>query len=106
MKSRKFVGCEGRDAAKFPAKFPDLEGDRRGMHRRPLVWLLASAMAVLGTAGVSSAERPKSGSASSADHHKSAPHPKKAGEAEHHKDADHGKAAAHPKEAEHKKEGE
>jgi hypothetical protein len=43
MKSRKFVGREGR----AQAKLPDVEGYRGVMHRRPLVWLLASAMAVL-----------------------------------------------------------
>src|SRR5258708_6683618 len=107
MKSRKFVGHEGRGQAKLP----DIEGYRRVMHRRPLVWLLASAVAVLGTAAGLSAERVKSASASSA---KPESHPKKAGEAEHHKDAkqqkeaehhngEHRKEAGHNKAAEHHK---
>jgi soluble lytic murein transglycosylase len=57
-------------------------GHRRGMQRRPLVWLLASAMAVLGTADGLSAER-----------HKPAPHAKKTAEAERHKEASHRKKA-------------
>src|ERR1700704_4816609 len=105
MKSRKFVGCAGRDEAKLP----NVEGSRRGMHRHPLVWLLASAMAVLGTADGLSAERPKSASqpkkAADAEHRKEAEHPKKTAKAEHHKEASHRKKATeaeHHKEADHK----
>jgi hypothetical protein len=107
MKSQKFAGREGRGQAKLP----DIEGYRRVVYRRPLVWLLASAVAVLATAAGLSAERAKSASAPSA---KTALHPKKAGEAEHHKDAkqqkeaehhkgEHGKEAGHNKAAEHHK---
>jgi soluble lytic murein transglycosylase len=89
MKSQKFVGCDGRDQAKFP----NSEGDQRGTLRRPVVWLLASAMVVLGAAGGLSAER-----------HKSAP-PSKKSEAEHHKGAEHSKEARGSKEAKSSKDG-
>jgi soluble lytic murein transglycosylase len=71
MKRRKFAGGEGRDQAKLP----DVEGYHRGVHRRALVWLLASALAVIGTADALSAAR----------HKHVSPHRKKAVEVEHHK---------------------
>src|ERR1700678_1370416 len=79
MKSRKFVGSEGRDQAKLS----DVASSRRGMHRRPLVWLLASAMAVFGTADGFSSERLKSASPSSAGRHKLASSSRKSTESEH-----------------------
>ena len=102
MKPRKFVGC----AARIQAKLPSIEVYRRGMNRSLLVWLLASAMAALGTANGLAAELPKSAShpkkaaaaehrndrlkkTAEAEHQKEASHRKKATEAEHHKEADH-----------------
>src|SRR6266849_4009490 len=81
MKGRNFAVCEGRNQAKLP----QVEGYHRGMHRRAMVWLLASALPVLGTADALSAARHKE--ASSAAHHKSASsHRKKAAdEVVHHK---------------------
>jgi peptidoglycan lytic transglycosylase len=90
MKSRKFVGREGRGQTNLPK----IEGYRRGMYRRPLIWLLASAMALIGTADGLSAERLKSASASSAEHRKAASHRKKV-EAERHKEAEHRKGVEH-----------
>ena len=46
MKLGKFADWEDR----YLAKVLDLEGYYRGLHRRTLVWLLASALGVLGTA--------------------------------------------------------
>jgi len=66
MKSRKFVGSEGRGQAELS----NVASSRRGMHRRPLVWLLASAMTVFGTADGLSSERLKSAPPSSAGRHK------------------------------------
>jgi soluble lytic murein transglycosylase len=78
------------------------------MRRRRLVWLLASAMAVLGTADGLSAEHLKPASASSAERPKPASHRKTTAEAEHHKrkETEHHKGSEHPKEAEHSKEVE
>ncbi len=93
MKGRKFAGCESRDRAE-PADVGRYHGCA---HRRAVVWLLASAMAVLGTAA-SSAARDKP----------AAPHQKKAAEVVHHKtDTDHHKAGAehHSAEADHHKAG-
>jgi soluble lytic murein transglycosylase len=103
MKRRKFAGREGRDQAK-PA---ERESDSEGMRRRAPVLLLASALALLGTADALSAPQHKPASsteknAAQADRHKAAPpNQKKATEAEHHKPAtpDRKKAA----EAEHHK---
>ncbi len=106
MKRWKFASCEGRDQAKLP----NGEGYHRGTHRRALVWLLASALPVLGTADALSATRHKDASsaaghkdgssvarhkdgssagrhkeASSAGRHKSDAHKKKTVEVEHHK---------------------
>src|ERR1700722_13930985 len=71
MKRPKFAGCEDREQAKLL----DSEGYRRGTNRRALVWLLASALAVLGTAEALSAARHKSESSDR----------KKAAETERHK---------------------
>ena len=79
MKQRTFAGCDG---GRNQPKLPDSEGCHRGTHRRALVWLLASALAVLGTAEALSAGRHKSGS----------PDRKKTAEVEHHKsDSSHHK---------------
>ena len=93
MKPRNFVSGDSRDRVKLT----DVEGRRRALHRRPVVWLLASAMAVLGAVDELSAERLKS-STSSADRHKpasgsSAEHSKAAStsSAEHHKSSSHHK---------------
>src|ERR1700704_6599551 len=102
MKPRKFVGCESRDQAKFPDRFCGRANPR------PLVWLLASAMAGVGTADLLSAARPKTASASPAQHQKPASHDKKAADASHPKktaEAEHGKAGEHKKGADHKKGG-
>jgi soluble lytic murein transglycosylase len=105
MKPRKFVGC----AARIQAKLPSIEVYRRGVHRSRLVWLLASAMAVLGTANGLAAERPKPAShpkkAAAAEHRKEDDRLKKTAEAEHQKEASHHKKATeaeHHKEADHK----
>src|SRR5580704_1478527 len=105
MKPRKFVGC----AARIQAKLPSIEVYRRGVHRSRLVWLLASAMAVLGTANGLAAERPKPAShpkkAAAAEHRKEDDRLKKTAEAEHQKEASHRKKATeaeHHKEADHK----
>jgi soluble lytic murein transglycosylase len=66
----KFAGWEGR----YWAKVLDLEGNYRGQRRRTLVWLLASALGVLGTADASAGPRYKLAS----------PHRKKAIEVEYH----------------------
>ena len=55
MKLRKFAGCESR----FRIKLLEFEGHHRSMHRRALVCVLASALAVLGTADAWSAPRHK-----------------------------------------------
>jgi soluble lytic murein transglycosylase len=70
MKRPKFDGCQDRNQARL------LQGEscHRGTHQRTLVWLLASALAVLGTA-----------EAKSAPHHKSESSDKNAAAAEHHK---------------------
>jgi soluble lytic murein transglycosylase len=92
MKRPKFDGCEDRNQARFP----EGEGCHRGTHRPTLVWLLASALAVLGTAEAMSAARHKSESsdrknAAEAEHHKpespDRKKDKKAAEAERHKKA-------------------
>ena len=70
MKRPKFDGCRGRNQARLPQG----ESCHRGTHQRTLVWLLASALAVLGTA-----------EAKSAPHHKSESSDKNAAAAEHHK---------------------
>jgi soluble lytic murein transglycosylase len=56
MKSRQFLACERRDRAKLPK----VEGCRRGIHRHALVWLLAFALAVLGTTLLSAHPKPAS----------------------------------------------
>ena len=96
MKQRTFAGCDG---GRNQPKLPDSEGCHRGTHRRALVWLLASALAVLGTAEALSAGRHKSGSPdrkktaevehhkSDSSHHKKDKKDKKAAEAERHKKA-------------------
>jgi soluble lytic murein transglycosylase len=71
MKRQKRVGCEVRHRVKLRHH----EGHRRITRRCALIWLLASALAVLGTADALSAARHK---------HRS-PHHKKALEVEHHK---------------------
>jgi soluble lytic murein transglycosylase len=109
MKRPKFAGCEDQ------ARSSDIQSCHGAGHRRALVWLLASALAVLGTAEALSAARHKSDSSdrkkaaeterhkpespdsrkdkksASADHHKSeSSHhkkDKKAAEAERHKKA-------------------
>ena len=68
----KFASWEGR----YLAKVLDLEGYYRGLHRRTLVWLLASALGVLGTADVSASSGPS--------HKLASPHRKKAIEVKHH----------------------
>src|SRR5258708_24830017 len=93
MKGRSFAVWEGRNQAKLP----QVEGYHRGMHRRAMVWLLASALPVFGTADALSAARHKDASsaprhkdASSAASHKdtsSAAHHKEASSATHHKSA-------------------
>jgi soluble lytic murein transglycosylase len=90
MKHWNFAGCDGREAA-----LPKVEGCRGGTHRRAVVWLLASALPVLGTADAAFAARHKDAAShkeSSATGHKEAgrhksesKHGKKAVEAEHHK---------------------
>src|SRR5207342_3226175 len=70
MKRPKFDGCQDRNQARLPQG----ESCHRGTHQRTLVWLLASALAVLGTAEVKSAP-----------HHKSESSDKNAAAAEHHK---------------------
>src|SRR5580704_1264043 len=118
MKPRNFVSGDGKDRVELT----NVEGRRRALHRRPVVWLLASAMAVLGAvdelsaerlkssassadrhkpASGSSAEHSKTASTSSAEHHKSSSHHKKSADSEHHKDAEHRKEAEHHKGAEH-----
>ena len=72
MKQRTFAGC---DDGRNQAKLPDVESRYRGTHRRALVWLLASALAVLGTAEALSAARHKPGSSDR----------KKTADVEHHK---------------------
>ncbi len=106
MKRWTFACGEGRGQAKLPR----VETSHKGTHRRALVWLLASALPVLGTGDALSAARHKDGSsaagrkdASSATHHKdgssggrhkeassggrhkSDAHKKKSVEVEHHK---------------------
>jgi hypothetical protein len=90
MKRPKFDGCEDRNQARFP----EGESCHRGTHRRTLVWLLASALAVLGTTEAMSAARHKSESsdrknAAEAEHHKpespDRKKDKKTADAEHHK---------------------
>jgi soluble lytic murein transglycosylase len=82
-----FAGCEGRDQAKLSK----VKYYLRGMHRRALVWLVASALAALGTADAFSAARHKPVSQDRKKvvevvHHKRvSPHRKKAVEVEHHK---------------------
>ncbi len=84
MKPRKFVGGQRLD------QLPRNEGYLRHLRQHSLVWLLASAVAVLGTGESLSKDRHKS--ASSEDHHKS------------HKKGDKGdKADKEDKEAEHHK---
>ena len=51
MKRPKFDGCRGRNQARLPQG----ESCHRGPHQRTLVWLLASALAVFGTAEAKSA---------------------------------------------------
>ncbi|HEV7983796.1 MAG TPA: lytic transglycosylase domain-containing protein [Xanthobacteraceae bacterium] len=118
MKPRNFVSGDNTDRIKLT----DVEGRRPAVHRRPVVWLLASAMAVLGAvdelsaerlksstssadrhkpASGSSAEHSKTASTSPAEHRKSSSHHKKSADAEHHKDAEHRKEAEHHKGAEH-----
>ena len=70
MKRPKLDGCQGRNQARLPQG----ESCHRGTHQRTLVWLLASALAVFGTA-----------EAKSAPHHKSESSDKNAAAAEHHK---------------------
>jgi soluble lytic murein transglycosylase len=94
MKRPKFAGCEDREQAKLP----DSEGYRRGTHRAAAVWLLAAALAVLGTAEALSAARHKSESsdrkkAADAEHHKpESADRKKTAETEHHKSDEHHKS--------------
>src|SRR5262249_31407634 len=82
-----FAGCEGRDQAELS----EIKAYLRGMHRRALVWLLASALGALGTADAFSAARHKATSqdrkkVADAVHHKRVPpHGKRAVEVEHHK---------------------
>src|SRR5215468_466970 len=111
MKQRTFAGCDG---GRNQPKLPDSEGCHRATHRRALVWLLASALAVLGTAEALSASRHKSESsdrkkAADAEHHKSESpdrkKDKKSADAEHHKSESHRKkdkksAEGHKKAAE------
>src|SRR5581483_1359991 len=90
MKPRKFVGGQRLD------QLPRGEGYLRRLRQHSLVWLLASAVAVLGTGESLSKDRHKS--ASSEDHHKSHKKGDKADkedkEAEHHKGRkDHKKEA-------------
>ncbi len=93
MKRWNFAGCEGRD------QLLRVEGCRRGVHRRALVWLLASALPLLGTADTSFAAHHKDASpapghkvassavGSAAGHKSESPHRKKAAGAEHQKKA-------------------
>jgi len=82
-----FAGCEGRDQAELS----EVKGYLRGMHRRALVWLVASALGALGAADAFSAARHKPMSqdrkkvAEVAHHKRVSPHRKKAVEVEHHK---------------------
>jgi soluble lytic murein transglycosylase len=97
MKQRTFAGCDG---SRNQANLPDVEGCHRGTHRRALVWLLASALAVLGTAEALSAGRHKSGSpdrkkTAEVEHHKpESSDRKKAAESSHHKKDKKDKKAA------------
>jgi soluble lytic murein transglycosylase len=113
MKRPKFDGCEDRNQARFP----EGESCHRGTHRRTLVWLLASALAVLGTTEAMSAARHKSESsdrknAAEAEHHKpespDRKKDKKTADAEHHKsESSHQKKDKKAAEAErHKKAAE
>ena len=110
MKRPKFDDCEDRNQARFPER----ESCHRGTHRRALVWLLASALAVLGTAEALSAARHKSElsdrkKAAETEHHKSeSPDHKKTADAEHHKpESSHRKKDKKAAEAErHKKAAE
>jgi soluble lytic murein transglycosylase len=70
MKSREYLACERRDRASVPK----VAGSYRAIHRHALVWLLASALAGLGTTDLASAH-PKPAS----------PHGKKALEEKHQK---------------------
>src|ERR1700692_2907093 len=97
MKPGKFVGGDSKDRVKLT----DVEGHRPALHRRPGVWLLASAMAVLGAvdelsaerlkSSTSSADRHKPASGSSAEHSKAASKSASASPAEHHKSSSHHK---------------
>src|SRR5215468_515445 len=89
MKQRTFACCDGRNQAKLP----DIESCHRATHRRALVWLLASALAVLGTAEALSASRHKS---ESSDRKKDAEHHKSAAEAVHHRHVIHPPAGDAP----------
>ncbi len=107
MKRPKFAGCEDQ------AKLSELQHCRGAGHRRALVWLLASALAVLGTAEALSAVRHKSDSsdrkkAAETERHKpesaEGKKDKKAADAEHHKSESHHKKDKKAAEAErHKK---
>ena len=107
MKQRTFAGCDDNGNQ---AKLPDVESRYRGTHRRALVWLLASALAVLGTAEALSAARHKPGPSdrkktADVEHHKpESSDRKKAADAEHHKpDSSHHKKDKKAAEAEHHK---
>jgi soluble lytic murein transglycosylase len=93
---KRFAGCEGRNQTELSSiklsniEIPNIGGRDRRSHRRALVWLLASTVAVFGTADTVFAA-----------HHKAeSPHHKKGAEAEHHK-GDHKDHKAEHKGAEH-----
>jgi soluble lytic murein transglycosylase len=91
MKQRNFAACEGRNQDKLP----QVEGCHRGTHRRALVWLLASALPVLGTADALSAGRHKdtSSAASHKDKSSAAGHKDKSSAARHKSASSHRKKA-------------